>query len=138
MDEPRVVRVPCAALVHILPMLRSYLDRMADGSNGRMTADDMARLIVEDRMQAWAVMRGSEIMSLTTTEIVQYPRLRSIRFVACVGRSWREWGRLIADIEEWGRSRGCTRSEAFALPKWRHILTPAGYEVGHMIFEKVL
>lgn len=117
----------------------SHLEQMAEGSGGRYLADDIAACICDGRMQLWVIMEGHAILCVVVTEVVTYPRLRAMRYVGLVGhRPWR-WMRLSAAIEAAAKQHfGCEKMEALTQPRHMALLRTGGWEVFHVLSEKVL
>ena len=93
--------------------------------------------VVDGRMQLWVILEGPDVVCCFMTEIITYPRLRALRFVGCVGRGFRRWVHLRAEVENWGRELGCKISEGMVPDiKWRHLFD--GYSPDHQRLTRAL
>lgn len=119
--------------------VRPMLTRMADRSGDRFQADDIAIALAAGRMQLWVVLDGADIVCTLVTELIQYPRLRSMRCVGLVGHRPRRWMGLLADIERAARQCfGCSRMEALVAPGDERLLVTGGWQPFHGLWDKAL
>ena len=132
-----LIGVNARALGHWIERVSPHLRRMAAGSGGRFSAQDIADAIVQRDMQLWIILNGPEICAAVVTSIVVYPQAKALRFMGCVGQGWRDWIHLRDEIEDWGRRQGATIAEGWVPhEKWGHMFP--GYELDHMMLVKVL
>lgn len=112
-----------AELPHWMPRIAPALEKMARGSGGRFWTADIERFIAEGKMQCWVIFSGAEVQAVFLTELLNFPRLRECRLVACVGHDWQRWAHLKEAVRAWARGQGCKKIVAVAPRKWRHIFT---------------
>jgi hypothetical protein len=134
-DGVRLVKAPKDGIVdirqHVLPHLRD----MAAGSRGRFTTEDMFAAVASGRIQLWLVWRNGSLAASITTELIQYPQLRAVRFVGCVGADWRLLTGILEQIAARAKvEAGVEILEALCPRKYRHMLP--GYTSSHMLFER--
>lgn len=128
---PELIMVAPSELSRWIDAVLPHIQRMADGSGGRFWAEDIVRAIVAGEMQVWIVLIGAEIACVCVTDILEYPRLRALRLLGLVGKGWRRWVHLTAEIEAWGKARGCQVCESLiAGSKWMAMLP--GYRMDHL------
>lgn len=118
--------------------LASYFQRMADRSGGRMLVEDIFSLVGRGAVQLWIVLRDAAIACVIITELVDYPRLREMRFVSMVGKDPKSWAAdVLGGIERSARVNfGCARISGMHPKKYRSLLP--GYEATHWLSEKAL
>ena len=112
---------------------------MADNSDGKFEAGDIANAVERGQMQWWVVSRETPEgdvtrMAVVVSEMIQYPRSKAFRFVACVGRHWRQWVSFRDDLRDYAAAHGCDRMELYARPKWG-VAFP-DYALRHAMFER--
>ena len=83
-------------------------------------------------------LRDENITAIAITEIVDFPRRKICRLLACTGTGADRWLDKLAEIEDWARHRGCTAIEPIARPGWERKLTARGYRKTHVVLEKSL
>jgi len=135
-SEPRLVGVSAADLDAWLPRIAGHLARIAASTHGAYWAADLVAEIRSRDLQLWTVQNRDDLLAVFLTRIVQYPRLSALQMVGCVGRDWRGWAHLLADVERFAIGKGCRRAEPIAPRKWRHLFRD--YRETHVVFEKDL
>lgn len=128
------VYVPPFDVERWLPRVRGHFSRIAAGSRGRYLPEDVAAAVQSGLQTLWIALRGNSIEGIMLTEMIQYPRVRALRYVALVGRNWRDLVALLPVIESIGRQSGCTVFESLSPMKYRHMLPD--YSTSHVLFEK--
>lgn len=119
------------------PHVRPHLEKMAANSGGRYLFIDLLTAVAARNMQLWLAVKGPDLMAVMMTEVVTYPRTRSLRLIGLVGTKPRVWRHLLATIERIAKQDfGCSKMEALHLPRFKAILP--GYETTHWLGEKWL
>lgn len=86
---------------------------------GTHTLSDLFLSVRDGKVQLW----GGGGM-LLATEIICYPRLKALRYIAVGGEMIDGIG-LQQRVDAWGREQGCTRAETIARRGWeRHPAAP--------------
>lgn len=102
----------------ILAEARQYLEPALDYAGGTHLWDDIVQGIAEGRFQFWPGIRSAII-----TEIIEYPRQRTLHFFLAGGNQ-PELEVMLPGILQWGRSRGCTSASLVGRQGWtRSFLT---------------
>lgn len=96
------------------------------------TLADVAAMIRAGRAQWWGNDRAGIV-----TEIVAYPRARSLRYWLVAGELPAVLG-LAPGIEAWARGEGCTRAEAIGRHGWRRVLAGEGWRPTCTVLTKEL
>ena len=126
-------------LLRWAPRVAPHVAKMADASGGRYLTEDIFAALASGRMLLWIAIDGADIACVMVTEIMQYPRRRAMRCVGVSGHRPRRWMGLLANVEEASRSRfGCDLMEALHQPGHDRLLRTGGWEVFHVLSEKVL
>jgi len=130
--------VPALDLARWIDRVRPYLDKMAEGSDGRYLTQDILADLARGQLFLWLAIKGGQILCAMTTQIIQYPRLRAMRCTGIVGREPRKWRHLLADVERSAKKNfGCDKMEALHQP--RHgLLLNDGWETFHVLSQKAL
>ena len=118
--------------------LRAEFAQMAVGSGGRFLVTDIVEALDQGRMQAWLSVDHGAVDCLMVTELIRYPRLTTLRYIAAVGRFPTRWLRFARDIENQARAMGCDRLEAMAPRRWSGLLRALGWSEFHVLSEKPL
>jgi hypothetical protein len=118
--------------------IRPLLNRAADDSGERYTAEDILHRAKEGDMQIWVVMDDHILKALCVTEVTQYPKCKEMCIVIMTGYEMHLWTFLLERLENIARESGCKRFKGYARPGWEKILRPYGYQKTHVILEKDL
>lgn len=116
------------------PNVRSLVENACEYSGGRYGVEDILDYLLSGAMQLWVVMDKHEIVAITITEIVNFPRLKECRMLACTGVGMNEWVGLIVKIEDWAKQNGCSKITPICRPGWERILKD--YKKCHIQLEK--
>lgn len=102
---------------------RPYLEAALSFTGGTHTYDDIMFGVEHGTFQFWP-----GINSAVLTEIIDYPRFRSLHFFLAGGNA-AELEAMIPLIEKWGAERGCKRATFTGRRGWRRsfVTQRAGY-----------
>jgi hypothetical protein len=89
---------------------------------GTHTLSDVFQQVREGKVQLWD---GGGL--LLATEIVCYPRLKSLRYIA-VGGDMIDSAGLQERVNAWGREQGCVRAETIGRKGWERHPAPSYLE----------
>jgi hypothetical protein len=112
------------------------LTAAAARSSGKYHVADLVLAIKREKMQAWGVERDGEMIATGLTEILICPQKRVCRCIAMQGKGAADWIHLLAGVETWAKSIGCTAVEPFCPRAWKRWLEPLGYRESHVLLEK--
>lgn len=91
---------------------RPYIEAALQYSGGTHTYEDVAAQISEGRLQFWP-----GVNSAVVTEIVEYPRKRTLHFFLA-GGNLPELRAMYPGILEWGKANGCTAATLAGRKGW--------------------
>lgn len=123
-------------LPRIWPVVTDWIESVAESSRGKLTTEDLAYLIVAEKMQLWVVREQGELRGVVITELVEFPKQRVARIVGCVGEGLHSWYHLIDDIERWAARHNCGAMQHIARKGYTKLLEPLGYTCTHVVLEK--
>lgn len=92
-------------------------------------------------LQIWCVWdtETARVTAIAGTQInTGLDGLVYIKVLFCSGDGMANWVDLIAEIEEWGRSKGAVRMKGMMRPGWERHLGRRGYRRTHVMLEKDL
>ena len=133
----RLVLIPPDKLQAAWPHIESFVNRIAEDSEGKTTLADMHRYGLTGDYLYWAVLDESgDPVALVVVEIIRYAAGPAVSFFACVGLGRRRWAHLKSVIEEWAKARGCVLARMVCRPGWERQFPD--YEKKHVVLEKPL
>lgn len=133
-----LVGIPANQLADCWDNIKHLVGDACAHSNGKYESVDILRSLLKGDMQLWGAVSEEKIEAIAIGEIVNYPRIKTYRVLACTGNGMNEWIEHIHAIENWARMQGCGDFEAIARPGWEKILTPQGYKKTHVILNHSL
>jgi hypothetical protein len=91
----------------------------------------VVELVAAGRLQFWPGER-----SCIVTELIEYPKYTQLHFFLAGGRL-EELMAMVPLVEEWGKSRGCTRASLIGRRGWeRTFLVRSGWKQDLVLLEK--
>lgn len=135
----RLRRVEPHELGDLWETLRGRVSSCCARSGGKYEPVDVLTLCLTRRMDLWvAVDDTDKICALGLTEIVEYPRNKVCKFLACTGENAADWTGLLGSLEAWAKAQGCAAMEPICRPGWERFLSAHGYRKRHVEMEKRL
>lgn len=135
----KISYVPIGNIAGLVPALLPYLDKSVKWSAGRVTADDLLRLMLTDMLQLWAVHEGQTVHGFFGLEVKQYPQCKMLTIQYCA----MEMGTLSLVEEEMMRisediakNSGCAGVEFIGRPGWKKIVDAHDYSVQSVMYQK--
>ena len=115
-----------------------FFQMIADGADGRATAEDFARMCETGHRQLWVVEGEGNVLAIGLSEIVIYPRQKLCRITAVAGEDRSRWVDHLDDIENWARAQGCHTIQPVVRPGWWPALKARNYQRSHIVTERRL
>ena len=101
----------------VWPGARPLIEKALVHAEGGLTTTDILRFVLTGAQELWVGFQDTDIFTALITEIIQYPRsktLRIITFATTTGHDMDIWYDGIMDqLEEFGRANGCDGIEAW-------------------------
>ena len=123
----------------IVPALLPYLQESATWSKGRVTPDDILRMVLNGQMHLWAVYDKEAIYGHVVTEIKHYPQCKMLTVQYCAMKPWTMdlvSAKMHETAERFARDAGCAGVEFVGRPGWRNVAKEQGYEVQSVVYQK--
>jgi hypothetical protein len=109
-------------------------------SRDEMSVMDIYERLSQARMQLWLIFNDNkEIVSVLTTEIIEYPQKTMCRIVTLGGKDLDIWVEEWLDtIEAWALEKGCVAMETVCRKGFIKKLERFGYENAYTVLVKEL
>ena len=109
-------------------------------SRDEMSVEDIYKRLSEARMQLWLVFNeDKDIISVLTTEIIDYPRKTVCRIVTLGGKDLDIWVEdWLETIEAWALENDCVAMETVCRKGFIKKLEKFGYENAYTVLVKEL
>jgi hypothetical protein len=108
-------------MVNIIEANRKHIEAALEYCGGTHVFDDVARAILEGRMQIWPAKQ-----SCAVTEVIQYARKKVLHVFLAGG----DLDEIVAGLESavaWGRTQGCTGLTMSGRKGWERVLAKHGF-----------
>jgi hypothetical protein len=107
------------------PLVAPMLQKAVDEAAGELALDDVYARMLDQRMQLLIAAEGTKILAAFVTEVVNYPKKRSLRVVLAGGRGARKWrGQLLEVLRAGAKAIGASTLETFGRGGWVKIFQP--------------
>lgn len=116
--------------------LSFYIESFVERSKGRYAIEDVFNNIKSGYWVLWVVHEHSELKAVLITQTIEYPRLKELQIIMCVGENHKDWYSLISKMEEYAKLMGCTKITAITRPGWEKVMK--GYKKSHVYLERNL
>lgn len=113
-----------------------YIDSFVERAGGRYDIDDVFFNIKEGCWKLWVVHENLVIRAVLITQFIQYPKVKELQIIMCVGESYEDWYFLVNKMEEYASLSGCKKITAVTRPGWEKIMR--GYKKTHVYLERNL
>lgn len=120
---------------HVEGMLENAITRAADG---KYLAEDVLEMLRAKEMQLWLGYDQEGAALAVVTQILIYPRKRSLLLFAVAGRNGRmkkHWWRFLPLLEAFAREKDCQSIEGYGRKGWLK-KAPHNYEITHVIWRR--
>lgn len=135
-----IALIPPGHVVSVLPAVAPFLQIAADTTEGRRTADDVLRPVLDGPMNLWVAHDDGDVHGILITEVRQYATLRMLVVQYCAMRP----GALVEVEDEmqevasrFARDAGCAGIEFVGRPGWRQTSKKYGYDVYSVAYHKM-
>lgn len=129
--------IPANRLIAEWPRVATLVHSLAEGTAGRLSAQDIVKAIQHSEMQLWAAQREN-VIGVMLTEVLKHPHLKEAHLLGATGHNADEWIDLMPQIEFWAKHEGCSNLKATCRPGWKKLLRPIGFQETHCVVEKAL
>lgn len=131
-----LVCIPPASVPDVYPMVRRWLEGVAERSGGRWSVPGLLERFVRGEWQLWLVWDGTPRAIVGTELYLEMTGLKCCMVRFCTGGGAAEWSHLLGKIESWARDEGCTYLDMLARKGWaRHL---PDYKLTHVELQKEL
>jgi hypothetical protein len=132
--------IPSERIDEVWKDCEPYIEMGNDKSRDEMSVMDIYAKLSQARMQLWIIFNDErEIISVLTTEIVEYPQKTMCRIVTLGGKDLDIWVEDWLDtIEAWALEKGCVAMETCCRKGFAKKLERFGYENAYTVLIKEL
>ena len=123
--------------VKIWDKVGPMLQKVVDHTEGELLPEDFLDNIVNGYMHLWLSVEDTEITMVMVTQIIEYPRRKTLRIIAIAGENFKETHSQFNDmIESFAIQAGCSGLELWGRKGWKKMLPY--WESNYIVFTKNL
>jgi len=132
--------IPSDRINEVWEECEPYIEMGNGKSRDEMSVMDIYERLSQARMQLWLIFNDNkEIVSVLTTEIIEYPQKTMCRIVTLGGKDLDIWVEEWLDtIEAWALEKGCVAMETVCRKGFIKKLERFGYENAYTVLVKEL
>jgi hypothetical protein len=133
--EPRLALIPPSEIGRVLSLVLPWLEKVVERSHGGNTLEGFLKQFAAGLWQLWVIDDGAKLRGMLVTALDVTPSGRKVCTIRVVtGEDSLSWLHLTHDLEEWAKSKGCDRMEAWARKGWARRLPD--WHMSHVMLEK--
>ena len=123
--------------VKIWDKVGPMLQKVVNHTEGELLPEDFLDNIVNGYMHLWLSVEDTEIIMAMVTQIIEYPRRKTLRIIAIAGKNFKETHSQFNDmIESFAIQTGCSGLELWGRKGWKKMLPD--WESNYIVFTKNL
>lgn len=103
-------------------LLEKPIEEARETGHGESSLFDLYKKFINNHAQVWLVMDEGDIISVTTTEIMNYAQYKSLHIITCTGTNWEEWNHLHSELENFAKHHGCKDIQIWGRKGWERKL----------------
>ena len=131
-----IVVVPKKDIDTIWPHVKDYLDKAAKLSLGRFTIEEIKHNLDTKNQQLWIAFDNNKIVASAITEIMEYPKIKTLFGHFIGGIELESWKQPIVDaMAEFCKQNGCDRIEFMGRRGWGKPLKKIGWKETYRVYE---
>jgi hypothetical protein len=113
-----------------------FMEKAAEFTYGRYTADDILDSITDYDHVLWVAFNEGKIKGAVVTDFVTYPKRKLLCMSFCGGEDLHEWKvPMLELLQRFARDTGCDGIEATARRGWAKIFKDDGFQDHWVTFE---
>jgi hypothetical protein len=140
MSMQRIFIVRHGDIVEKIPVVMPWLVKMVEWTEGRRTADDIVRRLLNMECVLWITLDESgKPNGALVTQVEEYPRMRMLHVLHCAGETGQMDGvadQMYEALDQFAKFNRCVGVELIGRPGWKKHVEPRGYKLKAVTFEK--
>lgn len=130
-----IILVPKPDIDKVVKLIPEFLESAAKYTYGRFDANDIVQECKKVNKQLWVAF-DKDVIGFVVTEIVSYPKLKTLVMHFTGGKNFETWhDDIISTLKKFAKECGCQLIESQARLGWSKILKKDGYKPRFYFFE---
>lgn len=127
--------VPIPMLSEAWPLVMRWIDDALEHAWGYNSSDVLQKLM-EGTCMLWVIEKDYDLKGAVVTEVVCYPRCKTLHIWLTGGADFQEWKECIAELEMYAKYQNCQLIEAAGRPGLQRLLKDLGFNVPRVLAAK--
>ena len=128
--------IPASLLPEVWPKIERYVDGAAKYTFGRFNTEDIKKDLLEKDQQLWIAFDDKGIYGFVVTEVIVYPRTKSLAMHFTGGERLTKWkDKMLKVLQKFASDCGCDIIESHGRKGWEHIFKDDGFKWRFMFYE---
>jgi hypothetical protein len=132
--EFRSVLLSPKEVLRLWPTLEPEITKALEHGIDELTAFDVCRQALDNKIQVWATIdQDNKIVCTTTTRILPYESTKVLQIITCTGsgRQWKEFYEQHRAVEDFAKANGCSSVQVWGRKGWQRNLQKLTSRSGH-------
>ena len=130
--------VPTDHIDEIWPRVKKHMERAAEYTYGRLLAEDIKDNLTapDTAQQLWIAFDKDKIYGAGVTEIIEFPRLKTLTMHFVGGDEFKKWGHKgLETFQNFAKDNNCDVIESYGRPGWEKMWKNDGYVSRYTLYE---
>ena len=120
----------------VFPKLEFYLKKAAKYTYGRFSANDIKNDLLIKQQQLWIVFDETDTYGFVVTEIIQYPKIKTLLMHFTAGKELVKWKDvMLKNLQTFAKDNDCKIIESYGRPGWAKVFKNDGYKQQFIFYE---
>lgn len=119
----------------IWPNISKYMEGAAKYTYGRFDVEDIKSGLLKEKQQLWIAF-DDKIYGAVITEIIQYPKMRTLVMHFTGGMELQKWKpEMLKALQSYAKSKECAAIESYGRRGWEKVFKNDGFKSKFMYYE---
>lgn len=130
-----IILVPKPDIDKVVKLIPEFLESAAKYTYGRFDANDIVQESKKLNKQLWVAF-DKEIIGFVVTEVVTYPKTKSLSMHFTAGKDLKLWkDPMLSVLRDFAKETQCKRIESFGRRGWEKVFKHDGYKSKFKFYE---
>jgi hypothetical protein len=120
----------------VFPRIESYLEKAAEYTYGRFSANDIKTRLLTCNQQLWVAFENEIVYGFVITEVVNYPQMNVLVMHFTSGKELPKWkNEMLNGLRSFAKFSFCKVIESYGRPGWARVFKNDGYKQPFIFYE---
>tara|TARA_R110000868_G_scaffold127996_1_gene335926 strand:- start:212 stop:628 length:417 start_codon:yes stop_codon:yes gene_type:complete len=120
----------------VFPKIELYLEKAAQYTYGRFSANDIKNELLTKQQQLWIAFDNVDNYGFVVTEVIQYPKMKVLIMHFTAGKELVKWkDAMLSNLQNFAKFNDCKIIESYGRPGWAKVFKSDGYKQQFIFYE---